>query len=207
MRISIEDKKKEAISRMHTIGCTDAQIRGFENGIILITQDGIPVWADANEQQMIHDIEARYNVLVYSATHFEEWFGECYYFLYVSDYEDDWIIERPQNDIIKVYGKNITFPDNSEFGSAYFGVFCGVLHTFPHEESYGKYKKAKQIQVILSKEDFSEELEKRKDLFRSLGYSEEEVFELAYSSFYGGTINASATLKSTREEVFDENNI
>lgn len=202
MIISIEDKKKEAVSRMRTMGCTDEQVRGFENGFIVVTQGGMPVFADIKEKQMIHDIEERYNILVYAATHFEEWFGECYYFLYVSDYESDWIMERPQDDVVKVYGKNITYPDNSEFGSTYFGVFCGVLHTFPSEELYYQYKKAKQIQINLSKENFLVELEKRKDLFRPLGYSEEEVAELAYASFYGDKINTSASLRSTMEDVF-----
>lgn len=83
-------------------------------------------FANAYENPKIKDVieglEERHNVLVYYVTHEKTSFGECYLFLYVSSYKEDF----PHQDIkfckngemiVLAWVWNVTKEYDSEFGS------------------------------------------------------------------------------------------
>jgi hypothetical protein len=80
----------------------------------------------------IKEFEAEYNALVYHVIRTFTQFGELYNFLYVSDYDEEWVIEN--EDITAGYSLayvwNKTDEWCSEFGSiGVRGKFGGIVRT------------------------------------------------------------------------------
>ena len=93
MNIKNEQKKEKAIEIMHKLDIYAPYIRGFreENQVCFFEAFG-GFWAYQEPELMvkIKEFETQYNVLVYAVTHEYTNFGECYDFLYISDYEEEW---------------------------------------------------------------------------------------------------------------------
>ena len=67
-------------------------------------------------------LQETFGCLVYYVTHERTYFGECYSFLYVSKYSEDWPIQSvksvgDKSFIVHAYVWNVTMEHNSEFGS------------------------------------------------------------------------------------------
>ena len=67
-------------------------------------------------------LQETFGCLVYYITHERTYFGECYSFLYVSKYSEDWPIQSvksvgDKSFIVHAYVWNVTMEHNSEFGS------------------------------------------------------------------------------------------
>ncbi len=68
-------------------------INGFrENNKVCFFENFGGFWAEQEPELMakIQEFEKEHNCLVYAVTHEYTDFGECYDFLYISDYEEDW---------------------------------------------------------------------------------------------------------------------
>ena len=93
MNITIENKKQKAIELMNKLDIYKPYIKGFKdkNSVCFYENFG-GFWAYQEPELMakIKAFEEQYNVLVYAVTHEYTEFGECYDFLYISDYEEEW---------------------------------------------------------------------------------------------------------------------
>ena len=92
MNITIENKKQKAIELMQKLDIYKPYIKGFkEKTDVCFFECFGGYWAYQEPELMakIKEFEEQYNVLVYAVTHEYTDFGECYDFLYISDYYDD----------------------------------------------------------------------------------------------------------------------
>ena len=93
MNITIENKKQKAIELMNKLDIYKPYIKGFKdkNSVCFYENFG-GFWAYQEPELMakIKEFEEKHNVLVYAVTHEYLEFGECYDFLYIPDYEDEW---------------------------------------------------------------------------------------------------------------------
>ena len=97
MNITIENKKQKAIELMQKLDIYKPYIKGFkEKTDVCFFECFGGYWAYQEPELMakIKEFEEQYNVLVYAVTHEYTDFGECYDFLYISDYHDLYIIEN-----------------------------------------------------------------------------------------------------------------
>ena len=93
MNITIENKKQKAIELMQKLDIYKPYIKGFkEKTDVCFFECFGGYWAYQEPELMakIKEFEEQYNVLVYAVTHEYTDFGECYDFLYISDYEEEW---------------------------------------------------------------------------------------------------------------------
>ena len=93
MNVTKEIKKQRAIELMQQLEIYKPYIRGFEtdNKVCFFENFG-GFWAYQEPELMakIKEIEETHNILVYAVTHEYLEFGECYDFLYIPDYKEDW---------------------------------------------------------------------------------------------------------------------
>lgn len=118
-----EELKKEALVRMQMLQLNDDAIKDFEENEKAWkseTNMGILYWLNDEEEKMVKEFEENNNCIVYHLIHnnYLE-IGECYSIFYVSQYEDEWEMDRYD---IKayypfVYVKNIDDETLSEYGS------------------------------------------------------------------------------------------
>lgn len=93
MNITTENKKQKAIELMNKLGIYKPYIKGFrENNQICFFEGFGGFWADQEPELMakIQEFEKEHNCLVYAVTHEYTSFGECYDFLFISDYKEEW---------------------------------------------------------------------------------------------------------------------
>ena len=133
MNITIENKKQKAIELMNKLNIYKPYIHGFEtdNNVCFFENFG-GFWAYQEPELMdkIKEIEKTYNVLVYAVTHEYLEFGECYDFLYIPDYKNEWKYALiPQKDIFYSYAYvwNKTDDFCSEFGTIGIRSFGGGI--------------------------------------------------------------------------------
>lgn len=93
MNITMENKKQKAIELMKKLDIYEPYIRGFEKDNLVCYFEGFGgFWAYQEPELMnkIKEFEKEHNTLVYAVTHEYTCFGECYDFLYISDFKGDW---------------------------------------------------------------------------------------------------------------------
>ena len=88
-------QKEVAISAMKTLDIYKPYIKEFEkNGTVTLFERFGGYYIDEDSEpellKKIREFEAEYGSLVYAVTHELFWFGECYSFLVVSKYEEEW---------------------------------------------------------------------------------------------------------------------
>ena len=138
MKISIEDKKTEAISRMKRLGINLETIQLFERSNIISVSEapyGSLFWATKEELARIREFEEKNNALVYMVvrTYFRG-IGKPDSFLFVSDYKDE-DRDMDRNDLdcgqLLAYVYNYDTPIFSEFGSIGLSLTpaAGLLRT------------------------------------------------------------------------------
>lgn len=118
-----EELKKEALVRMQMLNLNEDAIKDFEENDKAWkseTNMGILYWLNEKEEKMVKEFEEKNNCLVYHLIHnnYME-IGECYSIFYVSQYEEEWEMDRYD---IKayypfVYVKNIDDDTLSEYGA------------------------------------------------------------------------------------------
>ena len=102
MNITIEQKKQKALELMKKLDIYKPYIKGFEKDNEVCFFEGFGgFWAYQEPELMekIKTFEKEHNCLVYAVTHEYLEFGECYDFLYIPDYKEDWdfVLEHQGN--------------------------------------------------------------------------------------------------------------
>ena len=130
MKVSIEEKRAEAIKRMKAFGFFSDTVKLFEkNGTPLSSEPPWGAFYALNDQQKadVHEFEEEYGGLVYSVIRsFHQELGVIDNLLYVSDEKDEWPWDWGdiENMCPCIYAVNYNTPEFSEFGS--IGVKMGV---------------------------------------------------------------------------------
>ena len=133
MNITMENKKQKAIELMNKLDIYKPYIKSFrENNQICFFENFGGFWAEQEPELMtkIQEFEKEHNCLVYAVTHEFLEFGECYDFLYISEYEEDWDeMLYPQGNMYYVcaYVWNKTDDWCSEFGTIGIRSFGGGI--------------------------------------------------------------------------------
>ncbi len=129
-----ETKKRQAIKHMEQIGIYDEYIKEFEkNNTVCYFEMFGGYWAFQKPelQEKIKELQDKYNCIVYAVTHEFTDFGECYSFLLVTDYRNEWKYNVcPQDNNIfyafaYVWNKDDDFC--SEFGTIAIKSFGGGI--------------------------------------------------------------------------------
>lgn len=121
MKVSMENKRKEAIKRMEVLDIYSETIRQFaEDGLISYSEPpfGANYWLTDEQKEIVKKFEEEYNALVYFAIRSYTEFGTLDSFLFVSDYKEEWAMD---NHDIKdgdtyAYVYNYDVPEFSEMG-------------------------------------------------------------------------------------------
>lgn len=130
MKVSIEEKRAEAIKRMKAFGFFSDTVKLFEkNGTPLSSEPPWGAFYALNDQQKaaVHEFEEEYGGLVYSVIRsFHQELGVIDNLLYVSDEKDEWPWDWGdiENMCPCIYTVNYNTPEFSEFGS--IGVKMGA---------------------------------------------------------------------------------
>ena len=130
MKVSIEEKRAEAIKRMKAFGFFSDTVKLFEkNGTPLSSEPPWGAFYALNDQQKaaVHEFEVEYGGLVYSVIRsFHQELGVIDNLLYVSDEKDEWPWDWGdiENMCPCIYAVNYNTPEFSEFGS--IGVKMGA---------------------------------------------------------------------------------
>lgn len=93
MNTTIEERKQKALEIMKKLDIYKPYIKGFEkeNEVCYFERfAGFWAWQDEDLMAKVKEIEEKYNCTVYAITHEFTEFGECYDFLLVTDYKEEW---------------------------------------------------------------------------------------------------------------------
>ena len=134
MKVTMEEKKTEALERMKMLNLYPNIIREFErdNTLNLSENGGFLYWLDDQQKEYVSEFETEHNALVYHVIHNYTEFGELLTFLYVSDSKDEWGFDRAdlKDGYACAYVKNLDEEAFSEFGSiAFKQQFGGLVRT------------------------------------------------------------------------------
>lgn len=132
MKVPQERKKTEALERMKLLGIFPEAINQFKkSGQVMNSEPpyGALYWIDDGLAESVREFEEKYSALVYLVVHSYAEFGEMYSLLYVSDYEEEWELDRQDiaDGFAMTYTINLDNPDFSEFGSIWFDKRSGGL--------------------------------------------------------------------------------
>ena len=121
MSVSRIEKKNEAIKRMEVLDIYSETIRQFEKeGLVSYSEPplGTNYWLTEEQRKIVRDFEEEYNAIVYFAIRSYTNFGTLDSFLFVSQYENEWVLDN--NDIREGYAYayvyNYDVPEYSEIG-------------------------------------------------------------------------------------------
>lgn len=134
MKVTMEEKKTEALERMKMLNLYPNVIREFEKENILNMSESIGYlyWLTDEQQQYVSEFESEHDYLVYHVIHSFTEFGELLTFLYVSDDKEEWGFDRAdlKDGYACAYVKNLDEEAFSEFGSiAFKQQFGGLVRT------------------------------------------------------------------------------
>ena len=134
MKITIEEKKQEAIERMKSLKLYPNIIKEFEkeNIVNMSENGGFLYWLTDEQKEIVSEFEQEYDALVYHVIHNFTEIGEMLTFLYVSDEKEEWEYDREdlKAGCACAYVKNLTDDMCSEFGSVCFRQqFGGLVRT------------------------------------------------------------------------------
>lgn len=132
MNVSIEEKRKQGVKLLKDLNIYKPYINGFEKGDICYFENFGGYWAYQDEELMakIKEIEEEYNCLVCAITHEFAEFGELYDLIVVTDYPEEWEIDRKidnQTFSVFAYVWNKSDEDMSEFGNIGIKSFGGGI--------------------------------------------------------------------------------
>ena len=120
MKISIEEKKQEAIERMKSLKLYPNIIKEFEkeNIVNMSENGGFLYWLTDEQKEIVSEFEQENDVLVYHVIHNFTEIGEMLTFLYVSDEKEEWEYDREdlKAGCACAYVKNLSDDYLSEFG-------------------------------------------------------------------------------------------
>lgn len=134
MKITNELKKQKAVEVLKQLDIYKPYLQRFEksNKICYFENfGGFWTYQEPELDKKIKEFEKEHNCLVYAVTHEYLEFGECYDFLYISDYEEEWddmIMDIGSNKFyVFAYVWNKDDAYCSEFGSIGIHSFGGGI--------------------------------------------------------------------------------
>lgn len=137
MNVSKEQKKQRAIELMKKLDIYKPYIQGFaKHDKVCFYENYGGFWAYQEPEliEKIKEFEEKFNAIVYAVTHEYLEFGECYDFLYVSDYQNEWADElsevAPDKFYINAYVWNKDDDWCSEFGTIGIRSYGGGIKRF-----------------------------------------------------------------------------
>lgn len=121
MKVSMENKKKEAIRRMEALDIFSETIQQFEEENLVsysVAPLGTNYWLTKEQKNIVKNFEEEYNALVYFAIRTETEIGTLDSFLYVSDHEEEWLMDNEdlEDGYVYAYVYNHDVPEFSEIG-------------------------------------------------------------------------------------------
>lgn len=127
------ERKNKAIELMRKLDIYKPYIKGFdENDHVCFFERFGGFWAyqEPELEAKIKEIEERFNCTVYAITHEYMEFGECYSFLLVTDYKNEWssLVESENGThyaFSYVWNKDVEY--FSEFGTIGLRSFGGGI--------------------------------------------------------------------------------
>ena len=127
-------QKEVAIECMKAVDIYRPYINQFKKDgtVTLFERFGGYYIDEYNEPELlkkIKEFEAEYGSIVYAVTHERFWFGECYTFLVVSKYEEEWemTLEEAKDSYVFSYVWNKSDEECSEFGTVAIKSFGGGI--------------------------------------------------------------------------------
>ncbi len=133
MQTTKEQRKKQAVKFMKQLDIYKPYIEGFmdEDKVCFFEGfGGFWVYQEPEIEKKMKEIEKEYNCTVYAITHEFTEFGECYDFLLVSDYPEEWknLVYKDSTDFyVFAYVWNKTDDYCSEFGTIGVKSFGGGI--------------------------------------------------------------------------------
>lgn len=133
MNTTKEQRKEQAVKLMKELDIYKPYIKGFEQKDDVCFFEGFGgfwVYQEPEIEKKMKEIEKEYNCTVYAITHEYMAFGECYDFLIVSNYKDEWddLIYKEGNDFgVFAYTWNKSDDYCSEFGTVGIKRFGGGI--------------------------------------------------------------------------------
>lgn len=133
MNTTKNERKNKALELMKQLGIYKPYIKGFnDNNSVCFFERFGGFWAyqEPELQNKIEEIEKRFNCTVYAVTHEFFEFGECFSFLLVTDYKNEWSTLVETEDGIHYafsYVWNKDIEHFSEFGTIGIKSFGGGI--------------------------------------------------------------------------------
>ena len=128
-----EQRKTKAVELLHQLDIYEPYIQGFENDnqvCFFENYGGYWVYQEPDVYKKMLEIENEYNCTIYAITHEYASFGECYSFLYVSRYKNEWpyaLVTEDDVHYATAYVWNKSFEEFSEFGTIGVKSFGGGI--------------------------------------------------------------------------------
>ena len=128
-----EQQKAKAIEIMKQMDIYKPYIEGFEKEdkvCFFEMYGGFWVYQEPEVEAKMKELEKEYGCTVYAITHEFTQFGECYSFLLVSKYEEDWdrcVVSEKNNHYAFAYVWNKDDDWCSEFGTVVVKSFGGGI--------------------------------------------------------------------------------
>lgn len=128
-----QERKRKAVELLKRLQIFQPYVKGFEeNDLVCFFENFIGFWAfqDPELEAKVKEIEQNYNCTVYAITHEFTFFGECYDFLIVPDYPEDWnqlVRSKRNNHSAFAYVWNKSNDEFSELGMIALKSFCGGI--------------------------------------------------------------------------------
>ena len=130
-----EQQTQVAIKLMETMDLYKPDIKAFkEKGIVTLYEDYAGFYIEETEQELLDNIkefEKEHECLVYAVTHEYTQFGECYDYLIVPKYKEEWndliSYSNQTKHVVFAYVVNKDDPWCSEFGDITVNQFGGGL--------------------------------------------------------------------------------
>ncbi|MBQ7788860.1 MAG: hypothetical protein IJ398_04305 [Clostridia bacterium] len=132
-KATAEERKTKAIELMRKLDIYKPYIRGFkENNTVCFFENYAGYWVNQEPEieAYMKKLEEEYNITVYAITHEFTEFGECFSFLYVNSYKEEWeyTLEsygNKHNAFAYVWNKSYDY--DSEFGTVCVHSFGGGI--------------------------------------------------------------------------------
>lgn len=128
-----QKQKAKAIEMMKQMDIYKPYIEGFEkeNKVCFFEQfGGFWVYQEPEVEAKMKELEKKYGCIVYAITHEYTQFGECYSFLIVSKYKEDWdhcVVSEKNKHYAFAYVWNKDDEWCSEFGTVVVQSFGGGI--------------------------------------------------------------------------------
>lgn len=133
MNTTAQERKTKAIELLKQLDIYEPYINGYEeNDQVCFYENFAGFWVDQEPEieAKMKEIEKEHNCTVYAITHEFTDFGECYDFLIVTDYPDEWetlVCSKKHDHYAFAYVWNKTDDWCSEFGTVAVQSFCGGI--------------------------------------------------------------------------------